>query len=90
MSTVLKAILAFAGLLATNVAANLMNGGMPWPQNGGEWARFLVSTLGTTLIVWAAPNTTKNPQVARTQSVRLDSAVATPVVTTDNPQYPLG
>ena len=50
-----KAILAFVSLLATNVSADLMNGGPPWPQNAGEWARWLVTQIVGTYAVYRVP-----------------------------------
>ncbi|QEA10796.1 holin [Mycobacterium phage Weirdo19] len=56
MSAYLKAILAFVSLLVTNIAADLTAGGQPWPTDGGEWARWLLTiTLGTWL-VYQLPN----------------------------------
>jgi uncharacterized membrane protein YeaQ/YmgE (transglycosylase-associated protein family) len=51
-----KAILAFVGAFGTNVVVQLTQHAVPWPTNGGEWARFLVSVLGTTVLVAGGPS----------------------------------
>lgn len=56
MGTYTKAILAFISLLATNVATELTQDGVVFPSDGGEWARWLVSILGGTWLVYQLPN----------------------------------
>lgn len=52
-----KSILAFLGLVATNAAASLMQYEVPWPLTGGDWARWLVSIVAGTWLVYRVPNT---------------------------------
>jgi hypothetical protein len=66
-----KTIVAFVALLVTNLSANLMDSGQALPQDGGEWARLIISTLAGTALTFGLPNTTTDPVVAREQSVRL-------------------
>ncbi|AYQ99977.1 hypothetical protein PBI_NEBKISS_36 [Mycobacterium phage Nebkiss] len=54
-----KAIIAFLTLVATNAATDLMQSGNPWPSTGGEWARWGVSILGGTLLVYGKSNAPK-------------------------------
>lgn len=54
-----KAILAFLSLVATNAVTDLMQDGSPWPSTGGEWARWGVSILGGTLVVYGKGNAPK-------------------------------
>jgi hypothetical protein len=70
-SHITKSVLAFLGLLATNIATELMQHDTAWPTNGGEWARWVLTIVLGTLGVYSLPNTTKEPEVAATQSVRL-------------------
>lgn len=51
-----KAILTFGGMMLTNVAVDLMQSGKPWPDTGGDWLRFFVSSFLITWIVWRVPN----------------------------------
>lgn len=71
LSTALKAVGATALTVVVNLVSNLINGSTAWPQNGGEWATLIISSLGLGLSVFALPNTTDDPVVAREQSVRL-------------------
>lgn len=50
-----KAILAFLGLLATNAATDLMQSGEPWPADGGEILRWLISIVAGTWLVYQVP-----------------------------------
>ena len=50
-----KAILAFAGAVASNAFADLLQSGQPWPANSGEWVRWTVSIVGTTYLVYRGP-----------------------------------
>lgn len=75
-SEITKTVVAFLGLLVTNAVASLMESGEPWPTNGGQWARWAISTIVGTLGVYGLPNTTKEPEVAATQSVRLKKGVS--------------
>jgi hypothetical protein len=54
-----KSILAFLSLVATNVATQLMTSGVPWPTNGGEWARFGATTVLGTWLVFQKANAPK-------------------------------
>lgn len=51
-----KAILAFISLVVTNIAADLTAGNEPWPQSGGEWARWLLTIILGTWLVYQLPN----------------------------------
>lgn len=51
----LKAIGAFVFLLITNVATNLTTGGEAWPTDGGQWARWGLTTVLGTWLVYALP-----------------------------------
>jgi hypothetical protein len=53
----LKAILAFVALLVTNIATDLTTGNEPWPSDGGEWARWLLTIVLGTWLVYQVPNT---------------------------------
>ncbi|MCV7255703.1 hypothetical protein H7J86_26410 [Mycobacterium hackensackense] len=50
-----KSILAFLALFTTNVAVQLTTVGVPWPVDGGQWARFLLTTALGTWLVWQGP-----------------------------------
>lgn len=54
-----KSILAFAGLVATNASASLMQTGEPWPTDGGQWARWAVTTVAGTWLVYQKRNAPK-------------------------------
>jgi hypothetical protein len=59
-----KAILAFLGLLATNVAADVMGGGNEWwPATIGEGVRWAVTMLAGTWLVYRIPNAPQFQQV---------------------------
>lgn len=51
-----KSVLAFASLLATNVATLWVTNGQPLPTNRGEWITFGVTTIGGTWLVWGRRN----------------------------------
>lgn len=71
LSAYAKAGTALVLTVLTNLLANLVNGTTPWPQNGGEWATLVATSLVATLGVAAIPNTTHDPEVAAEQSVQL-------------------
>lgn len=54
-----KSIAAFLSLVATNVATQLMTEGVPWPTDGGEWGRFIITTLLGTWLVFQKANAPK-------------------------------
>lgn len=56
-----KSICAFVVLVATNATTDLMQDGNPWPSTGAEWARWAVSILGGTLLVYGKRNLDKKP-----------------------------
>ena len=59
-----KAILAFLGLLATNVAADIMGGGEEWwPATWQEGLRWAVTMLAGTWLVYRIPNTPQPKQI---------------------------
>jgi hypothetical protein len=59
-----KAIMAFLGLLATNVAADVMGGGDEWwPATWGEGVRWLVTMLAGTWLVYQIPNRPQPAQI---------------------------
>lgn len=60
-----KSVLAFLALLATNVATQLMTAGVPWPTNGGEWARFGATTVLGTWLVFGKTNGPKPESAPR-------------------------
>lgn len=59
-----KSILAFAVLVATNAVADLTQSGAPWPASGGDWARWGVSIIGGTLVVYGKGNAPKKAEPA--------------------------
>lgn len=71
LSAYAKAAAALVLTIITNLLANLVNGTTPWPQNGGEWATLIATSVVATLGVAAIPNTTHDPEVAAKQSVQL-------------------
>ena len=52
-----KSILAFLSLFATNLAADWMANGQPWPETGGELVRWVVSIGVGTFLVYQKANT---------------------------------
>ena len=54
-----KAILAFGGLVVTNASASLMESGEPWPADGAQWARWGVTIVAGTALVYAKRNAPK-------------------------------
>ncbi|UOW93097.1 hypothetical protein SEA_NOSHOW_28 [Mycobacterium phage NoShow] len=56
MGAYTKAILAFLSLLATNVATEVTQDGVVFPTDGGEWARWAISIIGGTWLVYQLPN----------------------------------
>lgn len=60
-----KAILAFLGLLATNVMTELMKGPEFWPTDYGSGARWAVTLIAGTWLVWQVPNKTQPKQVEK-------------------------
>ena len=71
ITSVAKAIAAFILPLIINMIMDLVNGNQPWPQNGNEWLRYLLSSVVTAVGVYGVPNTTNDPRIARDQSVVL-------------------
>jgi hypothetical protein len=57
-----KAVAGFVAAVGINVATDLSDGGAPWPQDGGEWVRFLLTVTGGTLAVYMSP---KNADTAK-------------------------
>jgi hypothetical protein len=71
ISAYAKAVGALLLTVLVNLVGNLVNGATPWPQNGGEWATLILTSLAVGLGVGVLPNTTTDPAVAAEQSVRL-------------------
>lgn len=51
-----KMFLAFAALLGTNVAVELMKSDAPWPPDLGSWVRWGLSIGVGTFLVWGKAN----------------------------------
>lgn len=51
-----KSILAFLGLLATNVATRWVVNGEPLPASTSDWVAFGVTTIGGTWLVFRTSN----------------------------------
>lgn len=51
-----KSILAFLSLFATNLAADWMSNGQPWPEDGGQAARWILSICVGTWLVYQKAN----------------------------------
>ena len=51
-----KAILAFSGLLVTNVATRWVVNAEPLPQTSKDWIAFAVTTIGGTWLVYQKAN----------------------------------
>lgn len=60
-----KAILAFLGLLATNIATELMRGPEFWPTNWGSALRWAVTVIAGTWLVYRVPNATQPKQFSK-------------------------
>jgi hypothetical protein len=66
-----KAVVAVVLPLLINMVMDLVNGTAPWPQSNQEWLRYVLSSVVIGLGVYGMPNTTKDPEIARHQSVTL-------------------
>ena len=51
-----KAIMAFVGLLVTNVATRWVINAEPLPITGKDWVAFAVTTIGGTWLVYQKAN----------------------------------
>lgn len=65
LKTSWKSLLAFGVLFLTNVATQLTTVGVPWPVDGGQWTRFLLTTALGTYIVWQGPSNKKRTRRRR-------------------------
>lgn len=63
MSAYMKAILAFVGLLVTNVYTELQTGDQPWPTTVAEWVRWVVTVVGGTAVVYFGPANKPQPHL---------------------------
>lgn len=58
-----KALLAFLSLFATNLAADWMTNGQPWPEDGGQLTRWILSIGVGTWLVYQKANARTVPVI---------------------------
>lgn len=79
LATSWKSLLAFGVLFISNVATQLTTVGVPWPVDGGQWARFLLTTALGTYVVWQGPS--NKPRTKKRRRPAKKAAAPTPPAT---------
>lgn len=64
-----KTIAAFVVTVLGNALVNLINGGAPWPQTGGQWLQYAITSVGAALAVYGTPNQITQKQIDRSPNV---------------------
>lgn len=74
-----KTFAAFVAGVVGNAVVDLVNGSSPWPQTGGEWARYAVTCFGPAIAVWATRNKITQDQLDKDPNVVGGVVTETPV-----------